>query len=51
MWAFEKEGNEYKPKTTTSTSKEESLKLKTTVEIILEHDDIQDVFTNELLND
>ena len=51
MWAFEKEGNEYKPKTTTSISKEESLKLKTTVEIILEHDDIQDVFTNELLND
>ncbi|HEC32634.1 MAG TPA: YebC/PmpR family DNA-binding transcriptional regulator [Candidatus Kaiserbacteria bacterium] len=50
MWAFEKDGDEYKPNTTTSISKEEGLKLKNVVEIILEHDDVQDVFTNELLS-
>jgi len=47
LWAFEKEGEEYKAKTTTSISSSEHAKLETTIEAILDHEDVQDVYTNE----
>lgn len=48
-WAFEKTGEEYKAKTTTTISEEENKKLGDIIENILDHDDVHDVFTNELV--
>jgi YebC/PmpR family DNA-binding regulatory protein len=49
-WAFEKEGSEYKAKTTTAISEEDNTKLENIIEEILDHDDIQEVYSNEELN-
>lgn len=51
IWAFEKIGEEYKAKTTAQISYGENVKLENVVEIILDHEDVQNVYTNELLND
>ena len=47
-WAFEKEKGEYVAKTTVPISQEENTKLETIVETILDNDDVQDVYTNEV---
>ena len=47
LWAFEKQGREYIPKSTVSISAEDGVKLLSTVEALEESDDIQDVYTNE----
>ena len=46
-WAFEKDAENYRAKTTIKISNEENTKLEDIVETILDHDDVQDVFTNE----
>ena len=46
MWAFEKTAEGYEPKTTVPLSEEESAKLMQLLQIIDEHDDVEDVFTN-----
>lgn len=46
MWAFEKTGIEWVAKTTTPISEEDGEKLKNIIEIIEEHDDVQNVYTN-----
>ena len=45
-WAFEKEGNEYKPKTMTKISDEDGEKLNKIIEELEENDDVQEVYTN-----
>jgi len=49
-WAFEKDGEEYKAKTTTPISKEDEERLNGVVDAILDNDDVQDVYTNEVVN-
>ena len=46
MWAFEKTAEGYEPKTTVPLSEEESTKLMQLMEIIDNHDDVEDVFIN-----
>ena len=46
MWAFEKTAEGYEPKTSVPLSEEESAKLMQLLEIIDQHDDVEDVFTN-----
>ena len=46
MWAFEKTAEGYEPKTTVPLSEEESTKLMQLMEIIDNHDDVEEVFTN-----
>ncbi len=46
-WAFEKVGEEYNAKTTTKISKEENTKLEQLIENLLDHEDVQDVYSNE----
>lgn len=49
-WAFEKGSDgEYSAKTTTQISEEERVKLEYIVETVLDHEDVQDVYTNESL--
>ena len=50
-WAFEKVGEEYNAKTTTQITPEENTKLENIIETILDHEDVQDVYSNELLTD
>jgi len=45
-WAFEKTAEGYEPKTTVPLSEDDSAKLMEILEIIDEHDDVEDVFTN-----
>ncbi|NQV93039.1 YebC/PmpR family DNA-binding transcriptional regulator [Candidatus Kaiserbacteria bacterium] len=50
-WAFEKDGEDYHAKTTTNISGAENEKLENIIETILDYDDVQDVFTNEVVTD
>lgn len=45
-WAFAKEGMEWKAKTTMALSPEDMDKLSLVVETLLDHNDVQDVYTN-----
>lgn len=45
-WAFEKNGNEWAPKTTTTISENDTEKLNSFVEELEGHDDVQGIFTN-----
>lgn len=46
MWAFEKTGTEYTPKTTVKLSESDNEKLQKVLEEIDAHDDVEDVYTN-----
>lgn len=46
MWAFEKTGTEYVPKTTVPLSEPDGEKLQKILEQIASHDDVEEVFTN-----
>jgi len=46
LWAFEKTGDGYNPKTTTEISEEDGEKLMSVVEALEESDNIQEVYTN-----
>ena len=46
LWAFEKDDVSWKAKTKTSVPTKEREKLTSLVDALLEHDDIQEVFTN-----
>ena len=46
LWAFEKEGNEWIPKTTTPISDSDSQELEVLTKTIKEHEDVQSIFTN-----
>ncbi|MEX0652191.1 MAG: YebC/PmpR family DNA-binding transcriptional regulator [Candidatus Paceibacterota bacterium] len=50
-WAFQKDTDEYTAKTTVEISKDDNEKLERLIETILDHDDVQDVFTNERVRD
>jgi len=45
-WAFEKVGTEWEAKTTTPISAEDGEKLEKLIEVIIEHDDVQNIYTN-----
>ena len=45
-WAFEKEGTEWVAKTTVPLSPEDEEKLEKLIELIMDHDDVQEVYTN-----
>ena len=46
MWAFEKTGTEYTPKTTVKLSEDDTEKLHKILGVIDDHDDVEDVYTN-----
>ena len=46
MWAFEKKGDSYEPKTTVKLTEEDSAKLMQVLEKIDAHDDVEEVCTN-----
>ncbi len=46
MWAFEKTGTEYVPKTTVPLSESDGEKLQKILEEIDAHDDVENVYTN-----
>jgi YebC/PmpR family DNA-binding regulatory protein len=46
LWAFEKTGDSFEPKTTVPLSEEDSNKLMEIMSAIDEHDDVEEVFTN-----
>ena len=46
MWAFEKTGTEYAPKTTVKLSESDTEKLHKILDEIDAHDDVEDVYTN-----
>lgn len=46
-WAFENIGGEYNAKTTVKITEEEKDKLESLMEILLDHDDVHDVYSNE----
>jgi len=46
-WAFEKVGQDYEAKTTTQISEDDNTKLETIVEQLLDHEDVQEVYSNE----
>ena len=46
LWAFEKTADGFEPKTTVPLSEEDSAKLMDILNVIDEHDDVEDVFTN-----
>ncbi len=45
-WAFSKEGAEYKPNSFVELSDEDKEKLQELLEVLDEHDDVQEIFTN-----
>ena len=46
MWAFEKTGTDYAPKTTVKLSEDDTEKLHKILGVIDDHDDVEDVYTN-----
>lgn len=46
LWAFEKKEGSYIPTTTVPLSDEDTTALERIVDLLNEHDDVQDVFTN-----
>lgn len=46
MWAFEKTAENFEPKSTVPLSEDDNAKLMQLLEIIDEHDDVENVFTN-----
>jgi YebC/PmpR family DNA-binding regulatory protein len=46
LWAFEKTADRYEPKTTVPLSSEDAGKLNDILEIIGEHDDVEEMYTN-----
>ena len=46
VWAFEKQNNEWIPKTTTPVSEEDGALLHTLIGELEENDEVQDVYTN-----
>ncbi|MEK7180424.1 MAG: YebC/PmpR family DNA-binding transcriptional regulator [Patescibacteria group bacterium] len=46
LWAFEKTGNVWNPKTTVSLSETDTLKLEEIVNNLEDNDEVQEVFTN-----
>ena len=46
LWAFTKEGGEYKPNTTIPLSEEDGKILGTLIEELEDNDEVQDVYTN-----
>ena len=46
LWAFEKNAEGYSPKTTVSLTEEDDEKLMKILEVIDEHDDVENVYTN-----
>lgn len=46
LWAFEKTGDSYEPKTTVPLSDEDSAKLMEILEKIDTHDDVEEIYTN-----
>jgi len=46
LWAFEKTGEGFEPKTIVPLSDDDNAKLMQILEAIDEHDDVEDVFTN-----
>ncbi len=46
VWAFENTNNGWVPKTTTKLSDSDDEKLKKLIDVLEEHDDVQDVFAN-----
>ena len=45
-WAFTKEGNEYIPNSFVELSNEDGEKLQELLEVLDEHDDVQEIYTN-----
>ena len=46
MWAFEKEGYQWKPTTMVPVDDETRKKIDELAEKLLEHEDVQEVYTN-----
>ncbi len=46
LWAFQKDGAEYKPNSFVEITGEDAEKLQELLDVLSEHDDVQDVFTN-----
>ncbi len=49
MWAFEKTGDDYRPKFPQDVSEEEKQKLENLLDVLDDYDDVQEVITNAKL--
>ena len=46
LWAFERQGSEFEPKSFVEISEQDAEVLKDIIETLQEHDDVQEIYTN-----